>query len=53
MMLGLVVNTAKAILSLETETKGMFGTSVIPMSHKMWQANTTSNTFITLNMKGQ
>lgn len=50
---GLVVNPAKAILSFETETKATFGISVIPMSHKLWQANQpTSNTFITLNMKG-
>lgn len=39
--LGIVVNTAKAILSLETEIRATFGVSVIPMSHKLWQANKT------------
>lgn len=52
--LGLVMNTAKVILSLETETKATFGVSLIPMGHKLWQANrNTSNTLITLNLKGQ
>lgn len=41
--LGLELNTAKAILSLETEAT--FGASVTATSYKLWQANKTTTYF--------